>query len=766
MSPASPPLPSKETASQLEAGASSLSPGSRKATPVWSLNWLLYNPPRAAKEQACGAREKMGLFVEQQCLSASRMWLLLLFVFLLPLATCADGLGDQDLLESVTCHRDRVEVEFSRELGNYSWHVCIVDMNGEEMVSCNHTVDYERLLLSVPFVNCTDLEHEQHQLRLRLMVNDTVEEETNVTYSAHCNSVHADEIVTPLFVGATNCLKDFMVVTFPGLIPSLSDEHTVPATPMTWTLSIDDGTRVHQLNPEQAMQQGYKYLADGPNLIFQVAFTATGVVSYKHNDKVLHTVALELTYGPPEHRLSVESRMLCAPGPAICNATHMTVAIPAFPGTLRAVGVEDKTIPMDQLQENGIALDTKRGVQLHISRSVLKSRLQGESCSGLQSYMSSLELVFHFHGENVLMVMHPECPCDQHAPIVCTQDGYMDFEILADATTPPLDLDTLRLRDPVCQPAFKSPLSDRVWFHVPLNGCGTRYWFDGDKIVYENEVRALWTDLPLRRISRDSELRLTILCSFSNGDASLSIRVDNLPPPASSRNQGSLSLVLLSYPEVSYRQPYRDDQYPIVRYLRQSIFLEVQVLNRNDPNLHLVLDDCWATASQDPSSLPQWNIVVDGCEYDLDSYKTVFHPVGHGVSYANYRQRLEVKTFAFASGDKTLPGLVYFHCSSLICDRFQPDSPLCVIRCPRSSRSKRESGMPDVNSAVASLWGPVLFVPEGWSSTQESTFLSKEAWAIITVTAVVILSLLATTLLFLAFRKCLRRKASTVNVMH
>lgn len=36
----------------------------------------------------------------------------------------------------------------------------------------------------------------------------------------------------------------------------------------------------------------------------------------------------------------------------------------------------------------------------------------------------------------------------------------------------------------------------------------------------------------------------------------------------------------------------------------------------------------------------------------------MFHPVGHGVSYANYRQRLEVKTFAFVSGGKTLPGLV------------------------------------------------------------------------------------------------------------
>lgn len=53
----------------------------------------------------------------------------------------------------------------------------------------------------------------------------------------------------------------------------------------------------------------------------------------------------------------------------------MTVAIPAFPGTLMAVGVENKTIPVDQLQENGIALDTKRGVKLHISRRGLKSRV-------------------------------------------------------------------------------------------------------------------------------------------------------------------------------------------------------------------------------------------------------------------------------------------------------------------------------------------------------------------------------------------------------
>lgn len=100
-----------------------------------------------------------------------------------------------------------------------------------------------------------------------------------------------------------------------------------------------------------------------------------------------------------------------------------------------------------------------------------------------------------------------------------------------------------------------------------------------------------------------------------------------------------------------------------------------------------------------------------------------------------------------------------------------------------------------MNSAVVSLGGPVLLVPEEWSAAQGtepgwcwgvlfglslwrqiltnclspcftgSTLLSKEAWAGIVMIAVSVLSL-ATMLLFLAFLKCLKRRAYMVNAVH
>ncbi|XP_062999549.1 zona pellucida sperm-binding protein 2 [Elgaria multicarinata webbii] len=669
-----------------------------------------------------------------------------------------------DFPGTTTCREDRLQIWLPEEFGNSSsWQVEVLDASGEGIEDCDYDVDYEKQTLTALYMNCTNLERSKHRLRFRLRFNNTVTRGAeNTTYHIDCAAaVQADEASRRgRFASTTNCTENFMAVAFPRLIPSFDDEHATAVSRMEWIVSIDDGTRTHRLSLRQAIQQGYTFLTDGNRIIFQVPFDAVGVISYKQDGRILYTVALKLTYGPPEQRLTVESRMICAPGPAICNSTHMTISIPDFPGKLSAVSLDNKNIPLNQLQANGIDADTKKGVKLYISKKVLKSRLyRDDDCSGFQLYASSLKMYFDYHGEIATMVTHPECPCEQNSPIatVCTSDGHMDFEILSSSTKPMLNLATLQLKDPACKPVFQSPSNDAVRFRVPLNGCGTRQRFNGEKVIYENEVSALWADLPPRWISRDSEFRLTVMCSYGSDDASLDVEISSLSPPDSVVNQGPLSLILLIYPDVSYIVPYSDAQYPIVKYLRQPIFLEVQVLNRVDPNIHLMLDDCWATLSLDPASLPRWNIVVDGCDYDHDSYKTLFHPVGPSVSYPNFRQRFEVKAFAFVSGGKALPSLVYFHCSVLICDRFRPDSPLCSRSCPPPPPRNRRDAAPAENAAVVTLPHAVILVPEEQPEIRGQQKWSNGMWVTAVQVVAVTLGLVGTALAVLGLLKIKKR---------
>lgn len=59
----------------------------------------------------------------------------------------------------------------------------------------------------------------------------------------------------------------------------------------------------------------------------------------------------------------------------------------------------------------------------------------------------------------------------------------------------------------------------------------------------------------------------------------------------------------------SYEYFYQD--FPVVKYLREPLYFEV-ALDSSDPNLELVLENCWATAHEDRASTPSWDIIVDG----------------------------------------------------------------------------------------------------------------------------------------------------------
>ncbi|XP_039216269.1 zona pellucida sperm-binding protein 2 isoform X1 [Crotalus tigris] len=681
--------------------------------------------------------------------------------------------GALDFPGTVSCQDDPWRIWLPKEVANSSsWDIDILDGSGDDMEDCRYQIDYGKQVLMVGHLNCTEMEDNKQRLRFRLQFNNTEGvRPQNETYSVDCDTLQADEAFSDEgFTSATNCTKNSMAVTFPRMIPSFRDELTgvrpemAPqvVSGMEWVVSIEHNGRTHHMNLRQAIQQGYTFLSNVNDVIIQVPFNARGVTVYKQDDYVLYTIAIKLTYGPPEQRLTLESRMICAPGPAVCNSTHMTMILPAFPGKLTAISLNEKNIPVHQIQANGIGVDTRSGVKLYIPKRLLNTRAyRDQDCSGFQLYAASLTLNFDYHGEIATMVSYPECPCEQNAPIVtvCTQDGHMDFEITSSSTKPDLNLDTLRLRDPTCGPVSWSASKDRVHFRIPLNGCGTTIKVVGEKMVYENEVSSFWPDQPPRWISRDSDFRLTVVCSYKSADTSLNVKINTLPPPDPVINQGPLSLLLLIYPDQFYAVPYSDDQYPIVKYLRQPIFLEVQVLNRNDPNIHLMLENCWATLSLEPASLPRWNIVVDGCEYELDNYKTVFHPVGPAVSYANFRQRFEVKAFAFVSNGEALSNLVYFHCSVIICDRQRPDSPLCSSGCPRLSRKRREEATE--KTAVVTLPHAVILVPEEQFKMQGQQKLSVEMWITISLITAFAFLVMVFAILVLLFRR--RKGSGSIN---
>lgn len=101
--------------------------------------------------------------------------------------------------------------------------------------------------------------------------------------------------------------------------------------------------------------------------------------------------------------------------------------------------------------------------------------------------------------------------------------------------------------------------------------------------------------------------------------------------------------------EAAYSSFYTAADYPITKVLREPLYVEVNILERSDPNLILNLEHCWATSAPNPRSLPQWDLLVDGCPYHDDRYLTTVVPVdgSSGLSYPTHYKRFIVKMFTF-----------------------------------------------------------------------------------------------------------------------
>ncbi|NXY10913.1 ZP1 protein, partial [Pteruthius melanotis] len=316
------------------------------------------------------------------------------------------------------------------------------------------------------------------------------------------------------------------------------------------------------------------------------------------------------------------------------------------------------------------------------------------------------------------------CYYGNTATVQCLLEGYFVLVVPRGMVAPPYNLDSVRLASSQagCEPLHVSEAF--VLFRFPVTHCGTTVQVMEDRLIYENQ---LITTIDVQgssrgSVTRDSVYVLHARCIYNASDLlPLGVEVAVPPTVASLAMPGPLGLQLRIATDESYSSYHPVGDFPLVRVLRDPIYVEVRLLQKTDPNLVLVLHHCWASPGSHATSQPQWPILVEGCPFQGDNYRTRLIPVGPAspeLPFPSHYQRFVISTFAFVElpGMDVLEGEVYISCSASVCHLAQPEPcrPSCQLGVP--SRARRSPGDRSAGDSVGTVTsqGSVVFpeVPE------------------------------------------------------
>ncbi|XP_031713589.1 zona pellucida sperm-binding protein 4-like [Anarrhichthys ocellatus] len=270
------------------------------------------------------------------------------------------------------------------------------------------------------------------------------------------------------------------------------------------------------------------------------------------------------------------------------------------------------------------------------------------------------------------------CYFGKAVTVQCTKDGQFIVVVARDATLPNIDLESITLLEQGTGCTHVDSNSAFAIFNFPVTDCGSTVMEEPGVIIYENRMSSSYEMGvgPLGIITRDSQYELLFQCRYI-GTSVETVVVEVLPllnPPLPVAGLGPIRVYLklangqcsvkgCNEVDVAYTSYYTEADYPVAKVLRDSVYVEVHLHEKTDPNLILTLGRCWTTTSPNPHSLPQ-------CPYKDDNYLTTLVPVGpsSGLDFPTHYRRFFFKMFTFLDPNSMAPlrEQVYIHCSTAV----------------------------------------------------------------------------------------------------
>ncbi|XP_041661284.1 zona pellucida protein AX 1 [Cheilinus undulatus] len=311
----------------------------------------------------------------------------------------------------------------------------------------------------------------------------------------------------------------------------------------------------------------------------------------------------------------------------------------------------------------------------------------------------------------------------------CHSNGTITALAVKVESVPNLNPGSLTLRDQSCKPTFAD---DRfAYFSFSADSCGTSRIFFDNYMLYENEIGLYYNNKhnfnkgAAYTSPVDPDYKQLISCYYMVNDTQ-TVSFTYKPrseEPAAEIGSGQLMVQMRLSHDASYELFYQAEDYPVVRFLRQPLYFEVELKESADPQLELILENCWATLHEDRTSLPSWDIIVDSCENHDDSYMTLFHPVvsDSRITLPSHAKRFSIKMFTFTQDEEVLKDEIYVHCDAVICDTNSRADGSCRGQCVQTASTsdsrhqgikggvKREQRSTDSHQTRLSS-GPILLV--------------------------------------------------------